>query len=147
MYRRRPQGLEVLLVHPGGPFWKNKDLGAWSIPKGEVAAGEDLLETARREFKEELGFAAPSEGPFIPLGEIKQKAGKVVHGWAFEGDCDPAQCRSNTFKVEWPARSGKWVNFPEVDRAEFFAVEEARERLNAGQVPFLERLVATVSRV
>lgn len=146
MYRRRAAQIEVLLVHPGGPFWKNKDLGAWSIPKGEVAAGEDLLETARREFTEELGFAPPTNARFTPLGEIRQKAGKVVHSWAFQGDCDPANCRSNTFRVEWPARSGKWVEFPEVDRASFFDVGEARQRLNPGQVPFLDRLVEAISR-
>jgi predicted NUDIX family NTP pyrophosphohydrolase len=145
MYRRRPAVLEILLVHPGGPFWRNKDLGTWSIPKGEAGPGEDLLETARREFEEELGFPPPTDGPFLSLGEVKQKGGKVVYGWAFEGDCDPAKCRSNTVKVEWPAKSGRWVEFPEVDRVEFFEIGAARERLNAGQVPFLERLEAVVS--
>jgi predicted NUDIX family NTP pyrophosphohydrolase len=144
MYRRKAGKLEVLLVHPGGPFWKNKDLGAWSIPKGEVGEGEELLATARREFTEELGIPAP-DGPFIALGEIRQKAGKVVHGWAFEGDCDTQACQSNMMRMEWPARSGKWVSFPEVDRTAFFDVEEARRRLNPGQVPLLKRLVDQIS--
>lgn len=143
MYRRPASGLEVLLVHPGGPFWANKDLGAWSIPKGEVEPGEDWLAAAQREFTEELGFAPT--GPFVPLGEVRQKAGKVVHGWAFEGDCDPAQCRSNTFRMEWPAKSGKWAEFPEVDQAAFFRPEVAREKVNPGQVPFIDRLVARLS--
>jgi predicted NUDIX family NTP pyrophosphohydrolase len=141
MYRRPAGALEVLLVHPGGPFWKNKDLGAWSIPKGEAGEGEDLLAAARREFTQELGFAPPEGGPFLPLGEIRQKAGKVVHAWAFEGDCDPKRCQSNTTRLEWPARSGRWITFPEVDRASFFEVGEARRRLNPGQEPLLERLV------
>jgi predicted NUDIX family NTP pyrophosphohydrolase len=144
MYRRGPRGLEVLLVHPGGPFWKNKDLGAWSIPKGELAEGEEPLQTAKREFKEELGIDPPADGPFVPLGEVRQKAGKVVHGWGFEGDCDPEQCRSNTFRVEWPARSGKWVEFPEVDRASFFDIDAARERLNPAQAALLGRLIQAI---
>jgi predicted NUDIX family NTP pyrophosphohydrolase len=139
MYRRGAGGaVEVLLVHPGGPFWAKKDAGAWSIPKGEVSEGEDVLEAARREFAEELGFAA--DGEYRELGSAKQKGGKVVHAWAFEGDCDTAACRSNTVRVEWPPRSGKWQTFPEVDRAEFFTLEAAREKINAGQVPLLERL-------
>lgn len=137
MYRTTP-ALQVLLVHPGGPFWKNKDLGAWSIPKGEVADGEDLLATARREFQEELGLAPTP--PFRPLGQIRQKAGKIVHAWAFAGDCDPKECRSNTYRVEWPPKSGKWVAYPEVDRAEFFDLKAAREKINAGQVPLLDAL-------
>jgi predicted NUDIX family NTP pyrophosphohydrolase len=137
MYRRKPV-LQVLLVHPGGPFWAKKDEGAWSIPKGEVAAEEDLLEAAKREFAEELGFEAAGE--FRPLGSVKQKAGKVVHAWAVEGDCDPASCRSNTYRVEWPPKSGKWQSYPEVDRAEFFDLATARVKINAGQVPLLERL-------
>ncbi len=140
MYRRTPEGLEVLLVHPGGPFWEHKDLGAWSIPKGEVEIGEDLLKAAKREFTEELGFA-PVE-PFVPLGEIRQKAGKIVHAWAFEADCDPSKCLSNLMRAQWPPRSGKWVTFPEVDRAAFFDPTEAARRLNPGQVPLLERLLA-----
>ena len=138
LFRRASAGAEVLLVHPGGPFWAKKDLGAWSIPKGEVAEGEDLLATARREFAEELGFAAI--GAFLPLGEVRQKGGKTVHAWAVEGECDPATCRSNTFKMEWPPRSGKWAEFPEVDRAEFFSLAAAREKINTGQAPLLDQL-------
>jgi predicted NUDIX family NTP pyrophosphohydrolase len=139
MYRRGSGGAtEVLLVHPGGPFWVNKDAGAWSIPKGEVTADEDLLDAAKREFGEELGFEA--RGEFRPLGMIKQKAGKLVHAWAFEGDCDPSKCTSNTYNVEWPPKSGKWKAFAEVDRAEFFGMDVARKKINSGQVPFLDRL-------
>jgi predicted NUDIX family NTP pyrophosphohydrolase len=138
MYRKRQEGPEVLLVHPGGPFWKNKDAGAWSIPKGEVAEGEDLLAAAKREFKEELGL--DPTGPFVPLAPVKQKAGKIVHAWAFEGDCDPTTCRGNTIKVPWPPGSGKWITIPEVDRAEFFAPQEAKRRINLAQVGFLEQL-------
>jgi predicted NUDIX family NTP pyrophosphohydrolase len=144
MYRRHPdRGLEVLLVHPGGPFWAKKDLGAWSIPKGELADGEDPLETAQREFAEELGFKAV--GPFIPLSPVRQKAGKIVHAWAFAGDCNVADCHSNTMRTQWPPRSGKWVEFPEVDRAEFFDPATARSKLNAGQVPFLDELQTLIN--
>jgi len=125
-------------VHPGGPFWAKKDAGAWSIPKGEVAEGEELLATARREVAEELGFAV--NGAFLPLGEVKQKGGKTVYAWAVEGECDPATCKSNTFKMEWPPRSGKWAEFPEVDRAEFFSLAAAREKINPGQAPLLDEL-------
>jgi predicted NUDIX family NTP pyrophosphohydrolase len=142
MYRRGAGGLEVLLVHPGGPFWAKKDLGAWTIPKGEVEAGEDLLEAARREFREEVGLEAT--GPFRPLGAIRQKAGKVVHAWAFEGDCDPATCTSNTMRIEWPPKSGKWASYPEVDRAEFFDLGVAREKINVGQVGLIDELEAGV---
>ena len=138
LFRRTKAGVEVLLVHPGGPFFAKKDLGAWSIPKGEVAEGEELLAAARREFAEELGFEA--SGEFLPLGEVKQKGGKVVHAWAVEGDCEPGKCRSNSFKMEWPPRSGKWAEFPEVDRAEFFGLAAAREKINTGQVPLLDQL-------
>jgi predicted NUDIX family NTP pyrophosphohydrolase len=139
MYRRRSGALQVLLVHPGGPFWTKRDLGAWTIPKGEVAQGEDPLATARREFEEETSLRA--NGPFLPLGSVTQKAGKVVHAWAFEGDCDPALVESNTFEVEWPPRSGKWRSFPEVDRAEWFSLEDARLKLNAAQTSLLDALV------
>jgi predicted NUDIX family NTP pyrophosphohydrolase len=139
MYRRRSGALQVLLVHPGGPFWTKRDLGAWTIPKGEVAQGEDPLATARREFEEETSLRA--NGPFLPLGSVTQKAGKVVHAWAFEGDCDPALVESNTFEVEWPPRSGKWRSFPEVDRAEWFSLEDARVKLNAAQTSLLDALV------
>ena len=138
LFRRTTAGVEVLLVHPGGPFFAKKDAGAWSIPKGEVAEGEELLAAARREFAEELGFEA--SGEFLSLGEVKQKGGKVVHAWAVEGDCEPGKCRSNSFKMEWPPRSGKWAEFPEVDRAEFFSLAAAREKINTGQVPLLDQL-------
>ena len=138
MYRRGSDGMEVLLVHPGGPFWEGKDQGAWSIPKGEVEPGADLLDAPKREFAEEVGFAPT--GTFHSLGQIKQKAGKIVHAWAFAGDCDPASCTSNTFRVEWPPKSGKWTSYPEVDQVAFFDVPTAREKINAGQIPFLEQL-------
>jgi predicted NUDIX family NTP pyrophosphohydrolase len=140
MFRRRHGALEALLVHPGGPFWAKKDLGAWTIPKGEVAEGEDALATARREFEEETGIHA--EGPFRPLGSVKQKGGKVVHAWACEGDCDPAAIRSNTFRVQWPPGSGEWRTFPEVDRAEWFDLGEARRRINPAQAALLDALEA-----
>ena len=139
MYRRRNGALEVLLVHPGGPFFKNKDLGTWTVPKGEPAEGEDLPATARREFREETGID-PGDAPLTPLGEVKQKAGKTVHAWAFEGDCDPASLSCNTFKVQWPPKSGQWISFPEVDAYGFFVLETAREKLNPAQVTFLDRL-------
>jgi predicted NUDIX family NTP pyrophosphohydrolase len=138
LFRRRGGGVEVLLVHPGGPFWAKKDHGAWTIPKGEPAEGEDELATARREFQEETGIAP--KGPFLPLGRVTQKGGKVVHAWAFESDCDPDAIRSNTFRVEWPPRSGQWRTFPEVDRAAFFDLAEARRRINSAQVALLEAL-------
>ena len=138
MFRRRGGALEVLLVHPGGPYWTKKDLGAWTIPKGERAEGEDELATARREFEEETGLRA--EGALLPLGHITQKGGKVVHAWALEGDCDPAALRSNTYRVEWPPRSGQWQTFPEVDRAEWFSLEEARRRINPAQVALVDAL-------
>jgi predicted NUDIX family NTP pyrophosphohydrolase len=138
MYRRRGRSLQVLLVHPGGPFWRKKDDGAWTIPKGEAADGEDLLDAARREFKEELGIEP--HGTFLPLQPVKQKAGKIVHAWCFEGDCDPAAITSNTFSIEWPPRSGKKAEFPEVDRAEFFDLATARQKILASQAPFLDEL-------
>jgi predicted NUDIX family NTP pyrophosphohydrolase len=140
MYRRRGGGLEVFLVHPGGPFWAKKDAGAWSIPKGEYAEGQDALAAAHREFEEETGFAA--RGECVALGAVKQPGGKVVRAWACEGDCDPAALKSNVFEMEWPPRSGKVASFPEVDRAEWFPVEEARERILKGQVPLLDALVS-----
>jgi predicted NUDIX family NTP pyrophosphohydrolase len=144
MYRRRAGALQVLLVHPGGPFWAHKDLGAWTIPKGEAGAGEELLATARREFEEETSLLP--EAPFEPLGSITQKAGKVVHAWAFEGDCDPTAVRSNTYKVEWPPRSGQWREFPEVDRAEWFSLADARAKINAAQAELLARLEEVVCK-
>jgi predicted NUDIX family NTP pyrophosphohydrolase len=139
LYRRRGDELEVFLVHPGGPFWAKKDLGAWSLPKGEVEEGEELLEAAVREFGEETGFAV--EGEFRPLRPLRQPSGKIIHAWAVEGDCDPAQLRSATFSMEWPPRSGKQQEFPEVDRGAWFSVAEARRRMVAGQVPFLDELM------
>jgi predicted NUDIX family NTP pyrophosphohydrolase len=125
-------------VHPGGPFWKHRDAGAWTIPKGEIQPGEEPLATAKREFEEELGLKP--EGHFIELKPITQKGGKIVHGWAFEGDFDAATLQSNTFQLEWPPRSGKFQSFPEVDRAEFFRMTDAMEKINPAQVLFLQEL-------
>jgi predicted NUDIX family NTP pyrophosphohydrolase len=138
MYRIRGGGAEVLLVHPGGPFFRNKEEGVWSIPKGEIEAGEDLLEAARREFEEETGVE-PS-GPFTALSSVKQKGGKVVHAWAFEGDCDPAVIVSNTFTMEWPPKSGRQAEFPETDKAQFFELAEAKRKINAAQAALIEQL-------
>jgi len=137
MFRRRRDGAEVFLVHPGGPFWRNKDAGAWSIPKGESSQEEDLLTTARREFLEETGI--DPQGPLIALGEVKQAGGKIVAAWAFEGDW-AGPIRSNRFTMEWPPRSGKFREFPEVDRAEFFPNGIARRKIKSTQVPFFDRL-------
>jgi predicted NUDIX family NTP pyrophosphohydrolase len=144
MYRRGKDGIEVLLVHPGGPYFKNKDDGAWTIPKGEPGENEDLLTTAIREFQEETGIAPTP--PFRTLESIRQKAGKVVHAWAFEGDCDPAAIQSNTFSLEWPPRSGRFVAFPEIDRAEFFDMETAKRKMNAAQVELLERMTLALQQ-
>jgi len=138
LYRRRNEVLEVFLVHPGGPFWAKKDAGVWSIPKGEYAEGEDPLAAARREFDEETGFPAPADA--VPLGELKQAGGKLVIAWAAEGDCDPSKVASNTCEIEWPPRSGRKITIPEVDRAGWFAMEEARVRMLKRQLPFLDRL-------
>ena len=138
LFRRRG-GLELFLVHPGGPFFRNKDEGAWSIPKGEVEPPEDPLLTARREFSEETGIDVPDNG-YLALGEIRQKGGKRVTAWAFEGDCDPSAIRSNTFEIEWPPRSGQRQTFPEVDRADFFPPDAARVKLNAAQAELVTRL-------
>lgn len=144
MYRHSGAGLEVLLVHPGGPFWAKKDRGAWSIPKGEYADDEEPLAAAQREFLEETG--AQPRGAFSPLGEIKQPGGKHVTAWAVEGDFDPAALVSATFELEWPPRSGRTRSFPEVDRAEWFAPQEARERILVGQRPFVDRLEKLLAR-
>jgi predicted NUDIX family NTP pyrophosphohydrolase len=144
MYRGAGQALEVLLVHPGGPFWRNKDDGAWSIPKGEIDAGEDPESVARREFMEELG-SAPA-GPLRPLGEIRQRGGKRVHSFALQGDLDVSTVASNTFEMEWPPKSGRTRTFPEVDRAEWFALPVARMKILEGQRPLLDRLQQLVSR-
>jgi predicted NUDIX family NTP pyrophosphohydrolase len=140
LYRRGDSGWEVLLVHPGGPFWQRKDLGAWSIPKGEVEEGEDLLAAARRELREETGFVA--EGLAIPLGHVRQRSGKLVHAWAVEADVDPDQLRSNTFEIEWPRGSRRMRSFPEVDRAAWFDVADARRRIVPAQAAFLDALTA-----
>jgi predicted NUDIX family NTP pyrophosphohydrolase len=143
MYRRRPSdGLELLLVHPGGPFWAKKDAGAWSIPKGEYAAGEDPLLAARREFEEETGMTPAGE--FLNLGEIASPGKKLVTAFALEGDFDPATLRSNVFEIEWPPRSGKRKAFPEVDRAGWFSPAAAREKILAGQREFVARLLAAL---
>jgi predicted NUDIX family NTP pyrophosphohydrolase len=138
MYRRRGGILEVFLVHPGGPFWARKDEGAWSIPKGEYETGEDPLEVAKREFQEETGFQAAGE--FAPLTPRKQAGGKVVSAWAVEGNCDASAVKSNLFSIEWPPRSGRQKEFPEVDRAGWFTMAQAREKILKGQAGFLEEL-------
>jgi predicted NUDIX family NTP pyrophosphohydrolase len=143
MYRRRLHGLEVFLVHPGGPHFAKKDLGAWTIPKGEYLEGEKPLEAAKREFHEETGFDVA--GIFIDLGWIKQKGGKIVSAWAFEGDCDPAQLISNLCEVEWPPRSGRMIEIPEVDRGAWFSIEEAKERIKPTQIPLLDRLLTALN--
>lgn len=140
MFRRKSGELEVLLVHPGGPYFRNKDDGAWTIPKGEAGEGEDLEARARIEFEEELGIT-PAEAAWIDLGTVKQKGGKTVHAWAFAGDLEPNfKLASNTFDIEWPPRSGKRQQFPEVDEAKFFPLELARTKINQAQTVFLDRL-------
>ncbi|HST41289.1 MAG TPA: NUDIX domain-containing protein [Conexibacter sp.] len=134
---------EVLLVHPGGPFWAKKDAGAWSIPKGEHGDDEDPLTAARREFAEELGLPLPA-GEIVPLGEVRQKGGKLVTAWAVAGDLDPARIVSNSFELEWPPRSGRHAEFPEVDRAEWFTLERAREKLLPAQLPLLDRIAELI---
>jgi predicted NUDIX family NTP pyrophosphohydrolase len=147
MFRRRKDDLEVLLVHPGGPFFTRKDDGVWTIPKGEAAPGEDLLTRAQIEFEEEVGCRPKNVQPWIELGWIKQKGGKIVHAWAFEGDLpEPFELKSNLFELEWPPRSGKYQQFPEVDRACFFSDEVARRKLKTTQVSFVDRLRAAVLR-
>ena len=140
LHRTRGGRREVLLAHPGGPFHAMKDLGAWSIPKGEIEPGEDLLEVARREFLEETGHASPPDEAF-PLGTVRQRGGKLVHAWALSGDLDPATAHSNTFSIEWPPGSGRQEAFPEIDRVAWFGLDEARLRLKDAQVEFLDRLV------
>lgn len=142
LFRKTRGKLEVLLVHPGGPLWAKKDLGAWSIPKGELDDGHpdgDYLATAKREFEEETGFPPP-KGEFIPLGSISQKSGKIVYAWACEGDVDTKAIKSNIFSMEWPPRSGRDQSFPEIDRGEFFTLAEAKRKINSGQIDFLLRL-------
>lgn len=142
MFRKRNGCHQVLLVHPGGPFFRNKDSGAWTIPKGEVMEDEDLLTRARLEFREELGIDPPVSDS-IELGTVKQKGGKTVHAWAFEGNLpDNFVAASNTFAMEWPPRSGRTQEFPEIDRAEFFPIDEAKQKINPAQIQFLDRLIA-----
>ncbi len=143
MYRFRDDALQLLLVHPGGPFYRKKDAGYWSIPKGEPNGNEALLATAQREFTEETGFVA--EGPFRELTPVRQKGGKLVHAWACAGDCDPTQLRSNQFTMEWPPGSRRVATFPEVDRAEWFGAEEARRRIKSAQAALVDELVALLS--
>ena len=144
MYRVRGGRLEVLLVHPGGPFWAKKDKGAWFIPKGEINPGEDGLSAAQREFEEETGIKPA--GPFLPLGSVKHKSGKTVLAWAFAGTCDPSKLKSNTFTLEWPPHSGKKQEFPEVDRGEFFTIEAAKERILPAEFDLLARLEKSKGR-
>ncbi|MBE1501446.1 putative NUDIX family NTP pyrophosphohydrolase [Amycolatopsis lexingtonensis] len=144
LHRGRGEALEVLLGHMGGPFWAKKDAAAWSLPKGELEPDEEPEAAARREFAEELGLPAPS-GEYVPLGEVKQSGGKVVTAWAVAGDLDPAAVVPGTFTMEWPPRSGRQQEFPEVDRVAWFSLAEAREKLVKGQLPFLDRLLASVA--
>lgn len=143
LYRRRSGGLEVFLAHPGGPFWRNRDAGAWTIPKGVAEAGEDTLAAACREFAEETGVRPV--GPFLPLGSIRQKAGKLVHAWAWEGDADPDQVTSNTMQTEWPRGSGHLFTFPEIDRCAWFDPLSAREKINPAQAELIDRLELALS--
>ena len=143
LFRRRPNGIEVFLAHPGGPFWVNRDDGAWTIPKGVVEPGEDLLAAAQREFEEETGITP--RPPFIALGDIKQKAGKTVHAWAWEGDADPDAIVSNTMRIEWPRGSGKWREIPEVDRCAWYDISSGRQKINPAQALLIDRLVDVVS--
>ncbi len=142
MYRIRSGVVQVLLAHPGGPFFHNKDQGAWSIPKGEPEADEEMLVTAQREFAEETGLKPT--GPYLQLKPIKQKGGKIVHAWAFEGDCDPTAVKSNTFTMEWPPKSGRQQEFPEIDRAEFFDLATARKKIKAGQEGLIDDFVVQI---
>lgn len=144
MFRRAPAGLQVLLAHPGGPFWARRDDGAWTLPKGELAPAEDALAAARREFQEETG-CSPA-GPFVPLGEVRQKGGKQVLAWAFEGDFDPRDLRCNLFEMEWPPRSGRRQQFPEIDRVDWFDLAGAHRKLLEAQRPFLDRLEQALAR-
>ena len=144
LWRSREGCLEVLLAHQGGPFWVKKDIGHWTIPKGEVEPSEELVAVARREFAEETGVEAPTQ-PLIDLGQITQKSGKLVLGWAVEGDLDPSMAVSNTYEMEWPPHSGVVQTFPEIDRVEWFDLDEARRRMKAAQGPFLDRLQAALA--
>jgi predicted NUDIX family NTP pyrophosphohydrolase len=143
LYRRQGAAIEVLLVHPGGPFWRKKDLGAWSIPKGEYMEGEDPLAVAKREFEEETGMSV--SGDPVPLGDLVQRGGKRVIAFALQGDLDPKKLRSNMFEMEWPPRSGRRQSFPEIDRAEWFAPEQAEEKILPAQRPFIARLLVRLN--
>jgi len=146
LYRLVPDGgIEVLLAHPGGPIWAKRDEGVWTVPKGEFHDGEEAWAVARREFEEETGHPPPDGKP-IELGEIRQKGGKLVEAWALQGDIDPATAHSNTFPMEWPPRSGRWITIPEIDRVEWFAPDEARRRIKDTQIPFIDRLLEAVQR-
>jgi predicted NUDIX family NTP pyrophosphohydrolase len=145
MYRSRNGTVEVLLAHPGGPYFVHKDEAAWTVPKGEPHANEDLFVTAQREFEEETGIKPT--GPFVPLKPIKQKGGKIVHAWAFEDDCDPATITSNTFTLEWPPKSGRQQEFPEIDRAKFFGLHMAKQKIKAGQEGLIEEFEGMVTKV
>lgn len=140
LYRRPNGALEIFLAHPGGPFWANRDAGAWTIPKGAVNEGEDLLDAAQREFQEETGITASP--PFLPLGAIRQKAGKVVHAWAWESDADPDRIVSNLTRSEWPRGSGRWLTYPEIDRCAWYDAAAARRKINPAQAAFIDRLEA-----
>ena len=142
LYKGKGNELRVFLVHPGGPFFAKKDEGAWSVPKGELEEGEDSLAAARREFEEETGCAP--EGTFVPLSPVTQKGGKIVLAWAVEGDCDADAIRSNTFELEWPPKSGRVRDFPEVDRAGWFTVDEAKKKINFAQAALLDELVSKI---
>ncbi len=144
LYRIKNNNLQFFLVHPGGPFWKNKDVAAWSIPKGEFTEGEDPLAAAKREFTEETGQRI--DGDFVELAPIQQKGGKIVFAWAVEGEIDESSIVSNTFQQEWPYKSGKWSSFPEVNKAGWFTSEEARIKINASQVDFIDQLISKLSR-
>ena len=143
LYRRSQNGLEVFLAHPGGPFWKDKETGAWTIPKGVIDPEEDPLDAARREFIEETGIQP--QGPFVPLGSIRQRAGKTIHAWAWEGEADPAAIVSNRMRTEWPRGSGRFIEFPEVDRCAWFDSATAREKMNPAQAELVERLEAALA--
>ena len=145
LHRGPTDAIEVLLVHPGGPYWAKRDDGAWSVPKGEIDPGDDPFATAIREFREELGTDPPPTGSAVPLGEIRQAGGKTVLAWAVQGDLEVAEIRSTMFAMEWPPRSGRTAEFPEVDRAGWFSLEEARAKLVSGQVPFIDRLPAALT--
>ena len=145
LFRLKNKLSELFLVHPGGPFWKNKDAGAWSIPKGEHAGDEDALEAAKREFFEETGMRF--EGEFIELAPIKQAGGKTIYAWALEADLDPGEIKSNEFEMEWPPRSGKKQSFPEIDRGAWFLVDKAKEKINKGQVGLIEDLLRRLNTI